>query len=67
MVVDALFSEPLFEEPETRFLDDIPLTLLAGFPFNTVLYQNQANVENLYQRSTKKTAIKTSSQKYNYR
>lgn len=54
MVVDALFSEPLFEEPETRFLDDIPPTLLAGFPFNTVLYQNQAYVENLYQRSIKK-------------
>lgn len=39
MVVDTLFSEPLLEEPETGFLDDIEPTLLASLPFNTVLCQ----------------------------
>lgn len=38
MVVVVLLSEPLFEEPDTEFLDDIPPTLLAGFPFKTALY-----------------------------
>lgn len=58
MVVDVLFSEPRFEEPETWFLDGIPPTLLDDFPFNTVLYQIIRQIRHtykLYQKSNTPT------------
>lgn len=39
MVVEVHFSEPRFEEPEPELLDNTPVTLLAGFPFNNTLCQ----------------------------
>lgn len=48
MLVEVLFSDPLLEEPELGVLDDGPLLLLGGFPFNTDLYprlrKNYGNV-----------------------
>lgn len=57
VVAVLLFSDPLFEEPELGVLDDAPLPLLGGFPFNADLYpqlrKSYANVLRVITKFTK--------------